>query len=106
MTGSYNEELDMGLLSGIYALAVLVPHLAVSVRRLHDTNHSGWWLGCVLGCMLVLPLIPEGIVSLPIIGGILFLGLALLILALLIFSVRDSQPGDNQYGENPKGIPE
>jgi uncharacterized membrane protein YhaH (DUF805 family) len=103
VTGSYNEELGMGLLSGIYALAVLVPHLAVSVRRLHDTNRSGWWLGCMLGCMLVLALIPEEIVSLTIIGLILFSGSGLVI---LIFSVRDSQPGDNQYGENPKGIPE
>ena len=31
-------------LQGIYSLAVLIPSLAVGVRRLHDTNHSGWWL--------------------------------------------------------------
>ena len=103
VTGIYDDELSMGLLGGIYALAVLVPSLAVSVRRLHDTNRSGWWLGCMLGCMLVLALIPEEIVSLTIIGLILFIGSGLVI---LIFSARDSQPGDNQYGENPKGIPE
>src|SRR5918997_5258296 len=32
-----------GLLSSIYALAVLIPSLAVGARRLHDTGRSGWW---------------------------------------------------------------
>lgn len=33
-----------GVLSGIFALAVLLPNLAVTVRRLHDIGKSGWWL--------------------------------------------------------------
>ncbi len=40
---------DGSPLSGIvivYDLAVLVPGLAVGVRRMHDTGHSGWWLIC------------------------------------------------------------
>jgi uncharacterized membrane protein YhaH (DUF805 family) len=69
-----------GVLHGLYALAVLIPSLAVSVRRLHDTNRSGWW-------MLI------GLV--PIAGAIV----------LLVFAVQDGQPGDNQYGPNPKGVP-
>ena len=68
-----------GILSGIYSLAVLIPSIAVSVRRLHDTNHSGWWLLINL---------------LPLIGTII----------LVFFLVRDSQPGQNQYGPNPKGM--
>ena len=67
-----------GVLQGIYALAVLVPSLAVSVRRLHDTNRSGWW-------MLV------GLV--PLVGAIV----------LLVFAVQEGQAGDNRYGPNPKG---
>jgi len=66
-----------GLLSGIYGLAVLLPSLGVSVRRLHDTNRSGWWLLIVL---------------IPVVGA----------LVLLYFMVQDSQPGTNQYGPNPK----
>jgi len=68
-----------GILGAIYPLAVLIPSIAVSVRRLHDTNHSGWWLLISL---------------LPLIGAII----------LLVFLVRDSQPGQNQYGPNPKGM--
>ncbi len=66
-----------GALSGLYSLAVLIPGIAVSVRRLHDTNRSGWWL--LIGLV-------------PFIGAIV----------LLIFMLQDGQPGDNRYGPNPK----
>lgn len=57
-------------------LALLLPALAVAVRRLHDTGRSGWWY--------LLSLIPF--------GG----------LVLLVFMVQDSHPGPNQFGESPK----
>lgn len=37
-------ESGYGLLSSIYSLAVLIPSIAAGVRRMHDTDHSGWWL--------------------------------------------------------------
>jgi uncharacterized membrane protein YhaH (DUF805 family) len=61
----------------IYALAALVPSLAVGIRRLHDTNKSGWWLL---------------IAFVPFIGGIW----------LLVLLAIDGTPGDNQFGPNPK----
>ncbi|MBF0136107.1 MAG: DUF805 domain-containing protein [Magnetococcales bacterium] len=76
-TGSFNHEAGMGLLGGVYTLATFLPSLAVSVRRLHDTNRSGWWLLIVL---------------IPLLGAI----------ALIIFMVLDGKPGQNQYGDNPK----
>lgn len=63
----------------LYALAAFIPSIAVTVRRLHDTNRSGW---NILWCLL------------PCVGAIV----------LLVFMVQDSYPGDNQYGENPKVI--
>ncbi len=76
-TGTFNFATGVGLLSGIYSLGVLIPGIAVTIRRLHDTNRSGWWI--------LIPLIP-------IIGGIV----------LFVFMVMDSTPGDNEYGPNPK----
>ncbi len=35
---------DQSVLGSIYQLAVLIPSIAVGVRRMHDTDHSGWWL--------------------------------------------------------------
>ena len=38
------SESDQSVLGNIYLLAVLIPSIAVGVRRMHDTDHSGWWL--------------------------------------------------------------
>lgn len=70
-------EAGFGVLGTLYALAVLLPSLGVLVRRLHDTNRSGWWVLIAL---------------IPLIGAIV----------LLVFVVLDSQPETNQYGPNPK----
>ena len=35
---------DKGALGSIYQLAILIPSIAVGIRRMHDTNHSGWWI--------------------------------------------------------------
>ena len=76
ITGMYSD-IGLGVLSGIYSLALFIPALAVAVRRLHDTNRSGWWLFISL---------------VPFVGAII----------LLVFLATDSQPGENQYGPNPK----
>jgi uncharacterized membrane protein YhaH (DUF805 family) len=68
---------SMGVLSTIYGLGIVIPTLAVSVRRLHDTNHSGMWLFISL---------------VPLIG----------VIVLIVFYTQDSQQGENQYGPNPK----
>lgn len=70
-------EGKMGLISTLYSLAVLLPSLAVAVRRLHDTGRSGWWL--FLGLI-------------PIVG----------IIVLIVFLVQDSEVATNEYGPNPK----
>jgi uncharacterized membrane protein YhaH (DUF805 family) len=77
LTGNINPETGIGILSGIYALGVMLPGMAVSVRRLHDTGRSGWWLL---------------ITFLPVIGAILF----------FYFMVLDGNPERNEYGPSPK----
>ncbi len=79
LLGLANPETGAGPLYMIYALAFLLPTIAVAVRRLHDTGRTGWWLL---------------IAFLPVIGAIV----------LLVFYCLDSQPGDNKYGPNPKGV--
>jgi uncharacterized membrane protein YhaH (DUF805 family) len=41
--GRFDSSAGIGLLSGIYLVAVMIPSLAVGARRLHDTGRSGWW---------------------------------------------------------------
>ena len=68
-----------GWIYELYSLAVIIPGLAVHVRRLHDIGKSGWW--CFIGLI-------------PLVGGIW----------LLVLFCRDSQPGENKYGPNPKMV--
>jgi uncharacterized membrane protein YhaH (DUF805 family) len=61
----------------IYSLAVLLPSLGVGIRRLHDTNRTGWW---------------YLLVFIPILGWIV----------LIVFLALASDPGPNKYGPNPQ----
>lgn len=72
-------EAGYGPLYGLYALALLIPSIAVTVRRLHDTGKSG--------LMILVSLIP-------LIGGIW----------LLILLATEGNLGENKYGANPKEI--
>lgn len=69
---------NVGALSTIWSLAVLLPMISVTVRRLHDTDRTGWWWWILL---------------VPCVGWIV----------LLVFVLLDSTPGDNRFGPNPKG---
>jgi uncharacterized membrane protein YhaH (DUF805 family) len=53
--GTFSEQAEIGLFGSVYLLAVLIPSVAVTVRRLHDTNRSGWWV-----LLNVIPVIGEG----------------------------------------------
>ena len=74
--GVLRKIVGFGMLGMIYSLVVLVPGIAVSIRRLHDTDRSGWWLLLAL---------------VPIVG-----------LVLIWFMAQDSDAGTNRYGQNPK----
>ena len=67
------------VLSGLFMLAMLLPSIAVGIRRLHDTDRSGWWL--LMGLV-------------PLVG----------VIVLIVFFVQDSKPDDNRFGPNPKGV--
>lgn len=74
--GTFSMELEIGVLSGIFGVAMIIPSIAVTVRRLHDTDRRGWWL-------LIL-LIPLGVVW------------------LIVLWVLDGHAGDNRFGPDPK----
>lgn len=98
-----------GPLTILLWLGTLVPSLAVGVRRLHDSNRSGWWI--------LLPIVPYCLAfafggaammtggmgaGLGTAGIFLLIG-ALGALLLLIFMVLPGTPGENRYGPNPYG---
>ena len=67
-----------GPLTTLFMLALLVPSIAVGIRRLHDTDRSGWWM--------LLAFVPF-------VGGLI----------LLVFYVLEGTRGPNRFGPDPKG---
>jgi uncharacterized membrane protein YhaH (DUF805 family) len=95
-------------LTSLYGLALFLPTLGVSVRRLHDTNRTGW-LVLIAAVPIVISWI-LGILALMMgmLFGALFLVSALNFLALIaaivliVFYAQPGTVGDNQYGSDPK----
>lgn len=69
---------SFGILVLVFSLGLLVPSIAVTIRRLHDTERSGWWIL---------------IAFVPLVGGIV----------LLVFMCLDGTSGPNKFGPDPKG---
>ena len=68
----------IGILGGIFSLAILLPNIGVLIRRLHDTDRSGWWV--------LLGLIPIANI------------------ALLVFMFIQGTVGSNRFGPDPKAL--
>jgi uncharacterized membrane protein YhaH (DUF805 family) len=75
--GQFDKENLTGYISTIYSLGLLIPTLAILVRRLHDIGRSGWWI-----LLMIIPMIGS--------------------LIILIFTLFDSQKGENEYGMSLK----
>jgi uncharacterized membrane protein YhaH (DUF805 family) len=78
VTGGIDSAIGMSITSGLFGLAVFLPNLAVSIRRLHDLNRTGWWIFISL---------------IPIIGWIV----------LLIWYCTRGTEGPNRFGPDPLG---
>lgn len=92
----------VGPVGWVYNLAVLIPTVAVGVRRLHDCGRSGWWqllAPPILMTETLLSLREAPILAIPvtlivIIGGLI----------LLIMLITDGTPEPNRWGVNPKSV--
>jgi uncharacterized membrane protein YhaH (DUF805 family) len=74
--GTISSRTGIGLLSGLYALALFAPGLAVTVRRLHDCDRRGWW--CLFGLT-------------PLVGPLM----------LLVLMALRGTAGPNRFGSGP-----
>lgn len=97
------------LLYLLYALAVLIPSIAVAVRRLHDTNRTGWWILAPLAPYLVAFVAGLMAIGSPDMAGVLgvvavvcMLAAFVLAIVLLVFYFLEGTKGPNQYGADPK----
>ncbi len=131
--GSETAVMLIGLVNGLYSLGLLIPNLAVGVRRFHDIGRTGWWILFPTVIMLIATVIYlsmngteftndmqslsglSGKNNLPpaqvfaILGSLAKPFLWIVIPAFLaslvtfVFHVTDGTPGPNRFGNDPKG---
>ena len=92
----------VNIVTYVFTLAMLTPTLAVTIRRLHDTERSAWWALCY---------VPSGIYDLLVLSNahlsntvaqpVAGIGIILLIV-LIIFMALPGTSGDNRYGADPR----
>ena len=105
----------LSIFSTLFSLFIFLPNLAVSVRRLHDTDRSGkklmWyyivvvaWVVLAILCLVIfMANIPD---LLGVIMGLGFLGILVWAIFFLVWFCTPGTPGDNKYGPDPKAVTE
>ena len=102
---------ENGALSLVFTLVTLVPGLAVSVRRLHDIDRTGWWallngwsyLFIVLSLLgISIEELMKGQMGLPI-AAVIVVGMLVCGITMLVFDITQGTEGSNQYGPDPYG---
>lgn len=91
-----------GPFTALLLLALLMPALAVGVRRLHDTGRSGWWLLAAYGPMILSMLLPLAGIVQPMLAMILLWIAGAGTILLIVFLVLEGTKGPNAYGPDPK----
>jgi len=106
------------LIFGLFWLAILIPSIAVQVRRVHDGNRSGWWVGgyyllylvyIAMSFTTMMSAVADSTAAaepnMGMFGMTMVLGLGLFVyfIVLLVFWILPGTPGDNRYGPDPYG---
>ena len=114
LNAAFNNEIE--IVGAITSLVLLLPTLAVTARRLHDTGRSGWWM-----LLPTIPLVATVVAAIAVVFSLLFsadvgtpapalialLAASVLLtltagIILIVFLCRDSSPDPNKYGPSPK----
>ena len=116
LTGTMGMFGDSGLLGGLFELGVIVPSLALGVRRLHDINRTGWWLLLFLGFFLMAAIgggillvsffLLDNFLILTVLGFAMVIGGGILgligIIVLIVWAIKQGDTGPNKYGPDPR----
>ena len=116
LTGATGHSFQgSGPIAGLAQIALFLPSLAAMVRRLHDTNHSGWLvLGFIAYLIVAIVVMVIGVTNLQtgaqgigsamsILAVVMVLGIFGFAIYMLVLLCLDGTPGENAYGPNPKG---
>lgn len=103
--GSTPLTIVISIISIVWGLYTLIPSIAITVRRLHDTNRSGWWY--LLAIVFIFAMVIFAALQFNS-SNYIFLILAFLcfagFLAFVVFLFLPGTKGENDYGPDPKAV--
>ena len=98
----------LGVLTTIFSLVVVLPNLGVAVRRLHDGDHTGWWLFWLVAGSVIysitISVLAAADLSAVILGAVgIVASIALLVVAIivLVYYIKKGTAGPNRFGADP-----
>ena len=96
-----------GPIEGIVGLVLIIPNFTASIRRLHDTNRSGWYLLAPLAGLMFAIFVGKMIGPTLGQGGPIIVGIIMILSFLLPiwWQTRPSDPNPNKFGPNPNEVP-
>lgn len=100
LDGLLDDWFGIEVLRMLAGYIVLLPSVAVAVRRLHDTGRSGWWMAPVI-VMFLVTLVVTDCFDAHVRDEIMLIYM-FYSLVLMVFFLQDSRHGENQYGPSPK----
>jgi len=100
MAGAVMSMGAFGVIFLLVWLALLLPTIAVTIRRLHDTDRSGWWLGALFGLAILMQVATRLSSAFYMILALAYLALAIV---LLVIYCLEGTKGPNRFGDDPKG---
>ncbi len=98
----------LGIIAIVY-LGLLIPSIAVNVRRMHDTGRTGWWVALPSALSLAQILVGVTLASTgngtsgAIASVVLSIASLVASVVVLVFTVLDGTRGPNRFGPDPKG---
>jgi len=92
---------DGSIIGALFGLATLLPTIAVTARRLHDVNRSGWWQVAPYGMLIVTAIMAA--INAAILQTAAAIAAVVLLVALLVWLVRAGTTGTNGFGPDPLG---
>lgn len=119
---SLSTATNFSLFSTIYGIAIFLPVLSLTFRRLHDVGRSGWWIisECIVAAVMMISLcsaviagiinnslrmgfgfVDAGMISLALFGLLLAIVCCSIQIIVFVFTLLKGQTGPNKYGEAP-----
>lgn len=93
------DDTDPSPISTVFSLATFIPTIAVTIRRLHDVDRSGWWQIAPIGLILITGIMAA--IEAVILATAAGVAALVCVILLIVWLIKRGTIGDNRFGSDP-----